>query len=59
MDQEYKQFILNGSIFYELKITKHDKIGTLKNKKEIISSKKEDLKSTKADWRPVYNDLHA
>ena len=39
---------------YELKNINLDKIKALKNKKEIISSKKEDLKSTEADWRPVH-----
>ena len=59
-EERRKQALHAVSIFYEeLKITKHDKIGTLKNKKEIISSKKEDLKSTKAAWRPLCNDLHA
>jgi len=58
-EEQRKQAFHAVSIFYELKNADHDKIGALKNKKEIISSKKEDSKSTKADWRPVYNDLNA
>jgi len=33
------------------------KTQTLKNKKENISRKKTELKSTNTDWRPVYSDL--
>ena len=58
-EEQRKQAFHAVSIFYELKNVDHDKIWALKNKKEIISSKKEDSKSTQADWRPVYNDLNA
>ena len=39
-EEQRKQAFHAVSIFYELKNVDHDKIGTLKNKKEIISSKK-------------------
>ncbi len=58
-EERRKQAFHAGSIFYELKNVDQDKIGALKNKKKNISTKKIDLKETKADWRPVYNDLNA
>ena len=47
------------SIFYQLEKEKtaQNKAQVLKNKYENISTKKTELKSTNADWRPVYNGL--
>ena len=42
-EEQRKQASHAVSIFYELKNVDHDKIGALKNRKEIISSKKEDM----------------
>jgi len=53
-EEQRKQAFHAGSIFLELKNTDQDNMKTLKNNKEIISRKKEDLKSTKADWKPVH-----
>ena len=49
------------SIYYQIekKKTYHNDIQILKNKSETISTKKPDLKSTNADWRPVYNGLNS
>ena len=56
-EEQRKQAFHAVSIYYELKNIDHDKIPVIENKKEIKSSKNENLKLTKADWRPVYNDL--
>jgi integron integrase len=56
-EKQRKQAFDAVSIFYELGMSKRDNIQALKNKKYKISRKKEGLTSTKADWRPVYNDL--
>jgi len=47
---KYRQEPANKESVVEKKNTDYDKTWVLKNKKEIISSKKEDLKSTIADW---------
>ena len=46
-------------MFDVIKSTDQGKLGALKNKKENISTKKIDLKSTNVDWRPVYSVLNA
>lgn len=58
-EQERKQALHAVSIYNELKNADQGKIGALENKKENISTKKTDLRSMNADWRPVYNDLNA
>jgi hypothetical protein len=55
--QQRKQAHHTVSIFREIKNTDQDKIKVFENKKENISTKKTELKSTNANWRPVYNDL--
>ena len=57
-EEQRKQAFYAVSIFYELKEVDQDKIGALKNKKKNISIKKIDLKETRSDWKPVYNDFH-
>lgn len=56
-EQQRKQAYYAVAVFYEIKNTDQDKIETLEHKKENISTKEAELKSTNADWRPVYNDL--
>lgn len=51
--------ISTASIFYEIKNTEQDKIATLNNKKENITTKKPVLKLISADWRPVYKNLES
>ena len=54
-EEQRKQAFHAVAIFYELKNPDHDKILALKNKKENRSTKKDELKSTDADWRPFCN----
>ncbi len=58
-EKQRKQAFDAVSIFYEIerKKTVQGKTQTLKNKKESISTKKTEIKSTNADWSPVYNGL--
>jgi len=58
-EKQRKQAFDAISIFYQIerKKTVQGKTQTLKNKNESISRKKTKLKSTNADWSPVYNGL--
>ena len=49
------------SIFYQIEKKRNERPNTqiFNNKNENISTKNNKLTSTKADWRPIYNDLHA
>jgi hypothetical protein len=56
-EQQRKQALDAISMFYQIKKTVQGKTQTLKNKNENISTKKTVLKSTNANWIPVYNGL--
>jgi len=58
-DQQQKQALHAISIYFDIESADKDKRISLKNKKGILSSKKEDLKSMNANWRPVYAALNA
>jgi hypothetical protein len=53
-EQQQKQAFQAISIFYGIKNNDQDIINTLKNKNENIATKKTDINSNSADWRPVY-----
>jgi len=58
-EQQQKQALHAISIYFDIEFADKDKKIPLENKKRILSSKKEGLKSTNADWRPVYSALNA
>jgi len=58
-EQQQKQALHAISIYFDIEFADKDKNIPLENKKRILSSKKEGLKSTNADWRPVYSALNA
>ncbi len=57
--EQQKQASRAISLYYEIQSTHSGRTTAFKTKNGIISSKKEDLKSAKADWRPVYGSLDA
>jgi integron integrase len=56
-EQQQKQAFHAVSIFYEIESIDQDRIETLKNKKENISTKKTVLDATHADWSSAYINL--
>ena len=58
-DQQQKQAIHSISLYYELESNNFGKNEIFKNKFKKISTKKEDLELTNANWVPVYSDLTA
>ena len=58
-DPQQKQAIHSISLYYELESNNFRRNKVFKNKSKKISTKKEDLKSTKANWISVYDDLSA
>ena len=60
-EERRKQAFQAISIFYQIEKKRNERPNTqiFNNKNENISTKNNKLTSTKADWRPVYNDLHA
>ena len=56
-DHQQKQAFHAVSLFYEIELNNSDKENKLNNKKKIFSTKKNDLKLTSTDWRPVYDNL--
>ena len=58
-EQQQKQAFHAISIYFDIEFADKDKKIPLETKKRILSSKKEGLKSTNADWRPVYSALNA
>jgi len=58
-DQQQKQASHAISIYYEILSADRKKEIPFNHKKKILSSKKEYLKPTNADWRPIYSDLNA
>ena len=58
-DQQQKQAIHSISLYYELESNNFGKNGVFKNKSKKISTKKEGLEVTNANWVPVYSDLTA
>lgn len=58
-EQQQKQALHAISIYFDIEFADKDKKIPLENKKRILSSKKGELKSTNADWRPVYSGLNA
>ena len=58
-EQQQKQALHAISIYFDIEFADKDKKIPLENKKRILSSKKRELKSTNADWRPVYSTLNA
>ena len=58
-EQQQKQALHAISIYFDIEFTNKDKKIPLENKKRILSSKKGELKTTNADWRPVYSGLNA
>jgi len=47
------------SIYYEIRATYSGKEITFKNKSEKLSTKKGNLRSTNANWKPTYNELNS
>ena len=58
-DQQQKQAIHSISLYYELESNNFGKNGLSKDKSKKISTKKEGLEQTNANWVPVYSDLTA
>ncbi|MFC1857597.1 hypothetical protein ACFL9U_06150 [Thermodesulfobacteriota bacterium] len=58
-DQQQEQASDAISLYYETGTTQSGEKVPFKNKNAIISTKKEDLKSKNANWKPVYDDLNA
>jgi len=58
-DQQQKQAFHAISIYFDIESADKDKKIPLENKKRILSSKKEGLRSTNVDWRPVFSALNA
>jgi len=46
-------------LYYELESNNFGKNGVSKDKSKKISTKKEDLEKTNANWVPLYSDLTA
>ena len=59
VEEKRKQASQSVAIFYELENRHHDAIFASNNKKEEISTKKDQTRSMGADWSPVYSDLNA
>ena len=58
-DQQLKQAFHAISLYYELGSINYGKEKSFKNKNEKLSTKKESLRLTNANWVPVYNKLTA
>ena len=58
-DQQQKQAIHSIALYYELESNNFGKNGLSKDKSKKISTKKEGLELTNANWVPVYSDLTA
>jgi hypothetical protein len=57
-EMQRKQAAHAVSIYYGLQESHSDKSPVVKNKNEIISTKKVEQTTTTSDWRPVYNKLN-
>ncbi|MBW1784006.1 MAG: integron integrase [Deltaproteobacteria bacterium] len=58
-ERQQKQAFHAISLYFDVALPDKVKDVPLKDRKEIISSKKRRLKSTNADWRPVFDALKA
>ena len=58
-DQQQKQAVDAISIYYGEETIRENKNVVSKTNNKIISSKKDNLKPTNANWVPAYNDLNA
>ena len=56
-DQQQKQASHAISIYYEIEPVQSSAASSFKNKKEELSTKKENSKLTGADWIPIFSDL--
>ena len=56
-EQQLRQAFHAISLYYELGLSDSQKDRPFKNKKEVLSTKNENLKVKNANWVPVYNSL--
>jgi integron integrase len=56
-EQQLRQAFHAISLYYELGLSDSQKDRPFKNKKEVLSTKKENLKIKNANWAPAYNSL--
>ncbi len=57
-EQQLRQAFHAISLYYELGLSDSQKDRPSKNKKEVLSTKKENLKIKNANWVPAYNSLN-
>ena len=56
--QQQKQAFHAISLYHKILSSERARIRTIKSKTEGYSKKKHHLSKAKADWTPIYNDLH-
>jgi hypothetical protein len=58
-DQQLKQAFHAVSLYHELSLVNDKKDGLFKDKKQDLATKKQELKTSGANWTPAYNSLKA
>jgi integron integrase len=58
-DQQLKQAFHAVSLYYEVSLVNDKKDGLFKDKKQGLATKKQELKTSGANWTPVYDSLKA